>query len=528
MDEDTDRGTDTETEDDEDDRMVSASLAAVPDSPTPLPRQPRRPLVLTLKPIRKPLLTSHQVIKVKEKAIRKAQIYRRPASFSDEDMMITSEIEQELTVVNKQVVRRTRLNQFSERLPGQFTSAHLRRTSPSSLLPMREKRQHLRADYAKVTMFCGQVLLAEMKEMREKRQSRYRAMSAFNRKFDLRQSGVQLLNPLKIFKPLDALPVARKSTLNGIWCKRLIRDRKRRMADKAYRMDHAQPCRISPPLLSPSFEPINLLSPETRNMICASTPGEEILEEVEEVEYEAMTEISMDRSSTQSSIRVQEDRPSSPTLSEPPEYEEQPPDLPTRLPIQSRRPLVHRPPVEAPRYVWLNSIAGGEYTRRSPSPPPPFNAQTDREVVVPARFDPNHRRGRSLDRIDSSLWFDPDFVAPPRRRRSPERGMIGAFPSLSGQPQPISVTSSALPVMPTARPVPVPAERIIAPVPVRRIEMRSNWEAALDLEEGEIEDDDVEGALGNEETIESSEEGIEEGGAVLGRLGRLVRSVWRW
>ena len=67
-------------------------------------------------------------------------------------------------------------------------------------------------------------------------------------------------------------------------------------------------------------------------------------------------------------------------MSDPPEYDQVPP-LPMAL-VQARpAPVVSPPPYQAGRHGLRGRYAGG-----TPSPPPPINAQTDREVLIPAHF----------------------------------------------------------------------------------------------------------------------------------------------
>jgi len=204
-----------------------------------------------------------------------------------------------------------------------------------------------------------------------------------------------------------------------------------------------------------------------------------------------------------------DERPASPTISEPPEYE--PPPMPVVLPLPAHlRPRSAARPAsnEVPQYRWFEEhFAGGQYTRRSPSPPPPFNAQTDRQVMIPVRFiDDDDEVDDGLAGLIPSRDLEPDSrdgraLATSTLAPMP---MVGAFPT-SGH--------SHVALLPPAQ--------IIAPIARRAQDLsRSSWEAALDMEEA---DDEI--TVDGDSDAEPDTQ-VEETGPVLSTLSRFLR-FWR-
>ncbi|WVQ79575.1 hypothetical protein IAT38_001675 [Cryptococcus sp. DSM 104549] len=175
------------------------------------------------------------------------------------------------------------------------------------------------------------------------------------------------------------------------------------------------------------------------------------------------------------------------------------------IPARPRPRTPPRRPEELPDYIRER------WTMESPPPPPPYNAHTDREVVIAAQFvdagdaERQHageetyefggRRGRRAPRVAShghagtSLAREPEPSLP---------NIVGAFPAAQSQ---------------------APAQRIYAPVPVRPVAHAARtFEAALDAEDGW----DVEEEIGGEEEEEAPrQEGIFQRvfGMVWGRRG---------
>lgn len=410
--------------------------------------------------------------------------------------MITSDVERELERIDNEVQRRRSVRQYPVRLPGQFTSAKLRRFSPTSLLPSREKRSHLKVAakehhvrgqikgrYGHPRVVVGQLLLAAGHDDSEARKNRRNAVYSFNKRLDkvelvrslLPSVEVVVPKPVDLFEDVEVVRQTHRQREMGLFRRRVLRDKRRVYADR--RVRDAEPCSLPPPTISPSFRSITINSPASQSLPIPhliDAPFAPVLE-VEEEQSDA---------------------------SDPPEYEE--PPMPIRIPLPRHlraRPAPRPPSNEVPDYV------AREYSRRSPPPPPPFNAQTDDEVLIAARFiddddeepefihRPMMHRGRGV------------HLSSPARQSSPEAEMVGAFP----------------------QPVAVPAPIIVAPIPVRPIEIdpiRNSWEAALELEEGDEDVDDMEALLGVGNDDEDQEE-VENGGA-LATIGRLVRRVWGW
>lgn len=130
-----------------------------------------------------------------------------------------------------------------------------------------------------------------------------------------------------------------------------------------------------------------------------------------------------------------------------------------RSPIYSRLPrsLNDSPPTYTERM----------YRDRSPTPPPPFNAQTDNIVVIPPRFSP-----QSIVPVGLPRLLPPIFIAspsPPRRPRS----------RVMTQPRPRNTSGEI--IIPGSY-----ATRVSAPVPAPVREVNT-FDLALDMEEAETE-----------------------------------------
>jgi hypothetical protein len=166
---------------------------------------------------------------------------------------------------------------------------------------------------------------------------------------------------------------------------------------------------------------------------------------------------------------------------------------------------------EVPAYGWLAEQSGGSYNRRrTPSPPPPFNAQTDCQTLIAPRFiDDDEEDEYEVDNDDvfrrsPSVRHAALVAVPPRARLSstweqvavndPPR-VVGAFPEMNNL---------------------LPPVEILAPNPIHT---RSSFEAALDMEEG----DEADEALGDGSNDVYEEQ---ESRPVLSTLGRLLR-FWR-
>jgi len=374
-----------------------------------------------------------------------------------------AKIEQFANPLIAPVDRRQSCSLHIERLPGQATRAKLRRSSPTSLLPMRGHRQRLRRAQSE-RIQVGQVALAAMNEARQARIHRRKAMKAFHLHHDQAKT--------------SAIAVRRSDQqVRNLDCKRLYRDQRRIQADRSR---DASWCamRLPPPQLPSSFAPIALLSPDSRATIQALMPAETDFGE--------------------------EHRSTSPAVSEPPEYE--PPPMPVVLPLRHHlRPRRDLRPTsnDAPQYHWFEEhFAGGQYTRRSPSPPPPFNAQTDRHVIIPVRFIEDD------DEVDEGL-----------AGLIPARELLPVSDHSEAQAPPAMIGAFPTPLI--SRPDLLPPAEIIAPVARRAYNLTRNpWEAALDLEEA---DDDMDAEV---ESADDEETVPEASVPVLSTLGRFLR-FWR-
>ena len=91
----------------------------------------------------------------------------------------------------RKVVRRPQSRQHSERLPGQNTFARLHRRSPTSLVPLRERQQHLRQATRRYqlrscvthsTCLLGQTHLAILRGMRQSQRARRDGVAAYHQR----------------------------------------------------------------------------------------------------------------------------------------------------------------------------------------------------------------------------------------------------------------------------------------------------------------------------------------------------------
>jgi hypothetical protein len=170
--------------------------------------------------------------------------------------------------------------------------------------------------------------------------------------------------------------------------------------------------------------------------------------------------------------------------SDPPEYDSEH-DLPVLMPYPVRLGAPPRrrpdPPVLLPEYI--DDVY--RYSRRSPSPPPPYNAHTDRQTLVAPVFideDEDNDDQRVLDRLPGLLPVAEPII-------------VGAFPGAHA-----------------------------APAVRQEPAYRNGFDAALDIEEGVAgdEEEQVEGLFGDEGAGEA------EVVPVLGAIGGWLGRVWRW
>lgn len=280
-------------------------------------------------------------------------------------------------------------NIHHERLPGQHTTAKLRRKSPSSLLPIRERRQHVSVSrgskFARPTVaVVGQMLLAAVQAVQGDRLRRREAMAKHHK----RTFGYQpSTNPDQWG---IIVPPVQKMTRGGVrlsrWSlktlkRRAARDLRRRIADHAWRMRNTEMTTLPPPLISPNSIPCALLPPSPPSSPAPSTVESEL--------------------SIPDSPPVYCDPCANPLIVRP---------------NLSQRTRVNIPQMETsalPAYRWLGRQGGGQYNRRSPSPPPPFNAQTDCQVVIAARFiddDESEEERRLIARVRPGGLSDIDEI----------------------------------------------------------------------------------------------------------------------
>lgn len=603
---------------DNDDIVVSSSLPSIPISPI----RPSYPTSFTGNASQ--VCGSSRALQrlSSQRRHRRQPFYRRPArsdSGSDDDRMITSDVERDMERVDNEVKRRESHRAFPARLPGQFTTAKLVRKSPTSLLPIRARPAHLRSEksvhrrervkgmYGFPKVMVGQLLLAAAEEGREARERRRNHLLVANKRldklFELRNyfSGPAqaLLPAAPVVEPklpmyeltddedidIDTTYRTRSQRAKDILRNRTLRDKRRLYADRSKR--NVEPTRLPPPIISPSFRPI-LLSPVIQPQAQIQSP---LIPHLAHTTFEP--EIPLARAS---SPARSETMSIASEMSEPPEYEEPPMPLRISLPPHLRpRPAPRPPSNEVPEYT---SLPGTDYSRRSPPPPPPFNAQTDHHVLVAARFLDDDEDDQPIEQIEQfavddirpwsaeqvreqgqawaryeryrprppmpQIFAASQTLAHPRRSdRIPLRAPIatsivpatapsyarvrsvGPAPALLDPIEPVVSMPGALhytEAHPSNLVVPVP-RRAYGPMPDS-----AAWDAAADLEEGGdegIATDEEEGQdeevmaylLGDapeaeaEAAVESeleAEDAEQENEGVMGTLGRMVRSVWRW
>jgi hypothetical protein len=417
--------------------------------------------------------------------------------------MITSDVEremQEMESVDNVIARREHLCDFPVREPRARDTSRLRRTSPTSLLPMRETQRHFRqlarSGRAQVKAEVGQALLAAALAAREGRAARRDYMRKFydnwHNPFGITSELVSAPLALRIV-PFDAAAaeaVLRRShrrQIRNLERKSRERDHRRIAADRSISLTLAQPCRLPPPAITTPFAALIAL-PEL---------------EPEAPSLEAEVEDALFAPSS----------PGTSVMSDPPEYEPPTPPIRLALPLHLRpRPAPPAPSNEVPAYGWLAEQSGGSYNRRrTPSPPPPFNAQTDCQTLIAPHFidddeDDEEEEEQEEDGVyprSPTIRVARPAAAPVRRPQRPEEAIaaralpriVGAFPE----------TTNLLP----------PVE-IIAPTPIHT---RSSFEAALDMEEG----DEADEALGDDNDDVNEEQ---DSRPVLSTLGRFLR-FWR-
>jgi len=236
------------------------------------------------------------------------------------------------------------------------------------------------------------------------------------------------------------------------------------------------------PLLSDLDEfptsPVDEITPETYDIIS-------------EVEMEDVHS-SLDGNSDTSEEDVRDSRtPSSDRSSSPPPEYVPPISLPisqsTRARITSRSHL--------PRYHT------NQYSNRSPSPPPPYNAHTDCETLVsPIFIDDEDEEEHLMARIRPAAIRSP----------TPElvQRMIGAFPEEENRVEQVIGTV-----------------RGGTDVRVREMDSRIAWDRALELEEAD--EYNLDEAIHRAQEREDQErQRLSEGGA-LGSIARWIGGIWR-
>jgi hypothetical protein len=188
--------------------------------------------------------------------------------------------------------------------------------------------------------------------------------------------------------------------------------------------------------------------------------------------------------------------------------------LTRRAPIYSRLPRARQDSDEPPSYAPRN------YRDQSPTPPPPFNAQTDNDVIILPRFSPLAAASTVLPRLlpafeGNTTNASARIISPlptPRRSRNASRNQRRV---VSGE----IVIPGAFAAMrrPQTPPTPSPAPRRL-PVYVSGEEA---FQHALDMEEAETALDLFEDGS---EVVDDPEGGRP---GVLGWGSSLVRSWWR-
>ena len=501
--------------DEDDDVMVSAELFSAPPSPSPGPamlqdslclaRRSRNPPRFAHRKPRSAPQSSHNGPNPRRNDRARRSRQRAPqriVSSGSDSAMVTSDVEremQEMESVDNAIARREHLCDFPVREPRARDTSRLRRTSPTSLLPMREtqrqSRQLARAGRVQAKAEVGQALLAAASAAREARTARREHMRRFyenwQNPFGMASELVSESSAFN-FVPYDAAAadmLVRRSHLRQIRNlerKSRERDHRRIAADRCLNLTLAQPCRLPPPMITTPFAALlSLPEPEPES------PSMEA--EVEEALFAPSSPVSS-------------------VMSDPPEYEPPTPPLRLTLPRHLRpRPPPLAPSNEVPAYGWLAEQSGGSYNRRRrPSPPPPFNAQTDCQTLIAPHF------------IDEDEDDEDEVEADDVFRRSPSvRGSalaaVPVRPRFSNMRE--AVAAPASPRIVGAFPDGgnlLPPVEMLAPTPVHA---RSSFEAALDMEEGDEADD----VLGDD-----NDDGHEEldSQPVLSTFGRLLR-FWR-
>ena len=462
------------------------------------------------------------------------------------EAMVTSDIEAQALGIPHCGWRRRRSRIFPERLPGQKTTSNLHRTSPTSLLPLREKksRHSLRysSRFGKTTAGpcqIGQALLETLHVSKMAQVRRRDLMLQYNERvehgawrdkvghWDMYDWVVASLHPwwLNMAQPeeeieveglLPAAAVDCDVDFNAVDAFQLdcsafrieVASRKRHtLNDSGYgdeasvRWARRNELRMLEEI-RPHIDRLRARSMSRSQAIVrarrerAEAAHRRIEAErwrrEEEERHEAERELILIAHGTPplepilTDLAAPSSRESSGSSSpsEPPQYEF--PFYPIVIPrpahLRERRNMSSTSAVFSPPGYVRNL----RYRSISPSPPPPYNASTDRETLVEPMFiedDPEEEA--MLARIRPSGLF-----------RSPSRNqaVVGAFP----ESQEIAVE-----------------RRVVGPT-----QGRSAWDAALELEEGE--EDSAERAF------EEDDRDVTEQVTVLGPIGRLLGRVWRW
>ncbi|ORX38321.1 hypothetical protein BD324DRAFT_649696 [Kockovaella imperatae] len=140
-------------------------------------------------------------------------------------------------------------------------------------------------------------------------------------------------------------------------------------------------------------------------------------------DVESVLDASEDLERESRSVSPVESTTTTSTISEPPNYDDLEPTPPLSLPL-SRATIVNLAranphQILPPPYQAALPLRGAAYSsQRTPSPPPPFNAQTDAVTLIPPHFDPFNG-----DSHDDPFQRDTDALEAMEERR-----LVGSFP----------------------------------------------------------------------------------------------------
>lgn len=477
-----------------------------------------------------------------------------------EEPMVARKLQTKRKAICFDSPRRPQHRSYPGRLPGQKSTTNLHRTSPTSLLPLREKlhrRQHLHSSRCESVLFAagpcqsGQAWMAMLRKGKVDQTKRRDLMHQYNKRtangtwrgmvgkwhfhdwvitsfkpywlhttqpeeecevegllpaadvdgeVDLKAVGTFLGNHTVIVSPQKRSSPTETGYGEEVSVRWARRNELRLREEVRPHVDRVQACR-APSILAEQRSRQERADAANRRIMAERSRREEeehwvaeeqLLRIVEDSPFLESTSPNSPASSSSESLAIspelsQVDSPAgpsretsgSPAPSEPPEYEF--PFYPVIMPVPAHlrpRPAAFQAaPTLPPTY-----IRNLRYRSVSPSPPPPYNASTDRETLVaPIFVEDDPEEEAFLSRIRPSGLF---------RTPSPERSIVGAFPEVPAPPPPVPARSH-----------------------------RSAWEAALDLEEGE--EDLVEGNFEDERDVTQEV-------PVFGPIGRLLGRVWRW